>query len=433
MLGGGLLSFWVLVPAIQLFAPELTSPLIGGGALPVRDMTPGQIRSAYLLYIGAGAVAAGGLLSLLRALPSLWAAFRGAARSFSLAGGGAGLRTERDLPISLVLGGALALLLAIPLAPGLGLGFPSALLVLLFGFFFVTVSSRITGQIGSSSNPISGMTVATLLATCLLFAAVGWTGVPYKEMALATAALVCVAASNGGTISQDLKTGFLVGATPRAQQIAIAVGVVTSALVIGATLLYLNEAATTYRAAQPSGVRRERGGGRGAGRERSRAARLRLASAASWRGASWRVLYVRQPTDGVPTGKYLVGDDDRIAWLVDPGVCGLEPEQRAAGRARREGGLEVRRAEGAALPADHRRRARPQPALGAGADRCRDRADDGAVRRAVAAVRGGRLSAALDLDLDRARRLRAPSRGSTRGAQRRRGRVLRRACCSRRG
>ena len=201
--------------------------------------------------------------------------------------------------------------------------------MLLFGFFFVTVSSRITGQIGSSSNPISGMTVATLLATCLLFAAVGWTGVPYKEMALATAALVCVAASNGGTISQDLKTGFLVGATPRAQQIAIAVGVVTSALVIGATLLYLNEAATTFVPRSHPGVRRERGGRRGAGRERSRAARLRRRAPRVARRELARALRP-QATDGVPTGKYLVGDDDRIAFLVDPGVCGLEPEQRAA-------------------------------------------------------------------------------------------------------
>jgi hypothetical protein len=173
------------------------------------------------------------------------------------------------------------------------------------------------------------MTVATLLATCLLFAAVGWTGVPYKEMALATAALVCVAASNGGTISQDLKTGFLVGATPRAQQIAIAVGVVTSALVIGATLLYLNEAATTHVPRSHPGFAASEAAV--AAREASEPGRLAFApERRQWRGASWRVLYVRQPTDGVLTGKYLVGDDDRIAYLVDPGVCGLEPEQRSA-------------------------------------------------------------------------------------------------------
>ena len=432
MLGGGLLSFWVLVPAIHLFAPELRSPLVGGGELPVRDMTPGQIRNAYLLYIGAGAVAAGGLLSLLRALPSLWAAFRGAASSFSLAGGDASLRTERDLPISLVVGGALALLLAIPLAPGLGLGFPSALLVLLFGFFFVTVSSRITGQIGSSSNPISGMTVATLLATCLLFAAVGWTGVPYKEMALATAALVCVAASNGGTISQDLKTGFLVGATPRAQQIAIAVGVVTSALVIGATLLYLNEAATTFvPRSHPAFVANEAAV---RSRDASDPGRLAFASRAPRVARHELARALRAPADRGRAHRQVPGRRRRPDRL--PGRSGgLRSRARAAlgGRARREGGLEVRRAQGAALPADHRRRAGPQPALGAGADRCRDRADDGAVRRAVPTLRGGRLPAPLDLDLDRARRPRAPSRRSACVAQRLPRRKRRRASCSRRG
>jgi len=326
MLGGGLLSFWVLVPAVKHFAPDLTSPLVGGGTLPVREMTPGQVRSAYLLYIGAGAVAAGGLLSLLRTLPSLWSAFRAAASSWRGGDGAGAARTERDLPLSWVLGGAAALLVAIPLAPRLGLGLPSAFLVLLFGFFFVTVSSRITGQIGSSSNPISGMTVATLLATCLLFAAVGWTGVPYKEMALATAALVCVAAGNAGTTSQDLKTGFLVGSTPRAQQIAIAVGSVTSALVIGATLLYLDASATTYVAqSHPQLVASDAAV---AAADAAHPGRLAFAGRrVDWRGASWRVLYVREPTDGVAVGKYLVGDDDRIAWLVDPGVCGSWPEQ----------------------------------------------------------------------------------------------------------
>jgi hypothetical protein len=141
--------------------------------------------------------------------------------------------------MKLVLGGSLGIAVAIWLAPVLQINLVSAVLIVLFGFFFVTVSSRITGEIGSSSNPISGMTVATLLLTCGLFVLVGWTGVEYKAMALTTAALVCVAASNGGTISQDLKTGYLVGATPRLQQIAILVGVVTSAIVIGATLLLL--------------------------------------------------------------------------------------------------------------------------------------------------------------------------------------------------
>jgi putative OPT family oligopeptide transporter len=331
MLAGGVLSFLVLIPAIHLFAPELTSPLVGAGAKPVREMTPGQIRNAFVLYIGAGAVATGGLLTLVRSLPTIARAFAGGARDLAADGapGGARPRTERDLPMAVVVGGSAALVLAIALAPHLGINALSAGLIVLFGFFFVTVSSRITGEIGSSSNPISGMTVATLLATCLLFVAVGWSGVPYKEMALCTAALVCVAASNGGTTSQDLKTGHLVGATPAAQQIAITVGVLTSALVIGWTLLYLNDTATTYVARSfPSFDASAARVGTLAAEHPGRAAFAPEPRA--FRGESWRVLYLRQWTDGVPTGQYLVGADDRIAYLVDPGVCGVEPEQRAA-------------------------------------------------------------------------------------------------------
>ena len=323
MLAGGVLAYGVLIPAIHLFGPELTSPLVGAAALPVHAMTPGQVRNAFLLYIGAGAVATGGLLTLLRALPTIWRAFRSGVAALE-ASSGASERTDRDLPMTLVLGGALALAVAIALAPPLGIDALTAALVVLFGFFFVTVSSRITGEIGSSSNPVSGMTVATLLATCLLFVAAGRTGVPFKEMALASAALVCVAASNGGTTSQDLKTGYLVGATPRAQQLAILVGVLTSALAIGWILIALDRAATTYVAADfPT----------------FEASEARVAAAqpealafgvetTHFRGADWRVLLVREPAEGVPIGRYLVGDDRRIAYRVDPGVCGTEPEQR---------------------------------------------------------------------------------------------------------
>ena len=214
----------MLIPAIQLFGPELTSPLIGGGALPVRDMSAGQIRNAFVLYIGAGAVATGGLVSLAaRAADDLSAASARAREPRTRAAARARAHRARSADVARARRLARARRRDCRSRRCSGINaLPSALLIVLFGFFFVTVSSRITGEIGSSSNPISGMTVATLLITCLLFVAVGWTGVPYKEMALATAALVCVAASNGGTTSQDLKTGYLVGATPRAQQIAIA-------------------------------------------------------------------------------------------------------------------------------------------------------------------------------------------------------------------
>jgi putative OPT family oligopeptide transporter len=325
MLAGGLLSFWVLIPAIHLFGPDTTSPLVGGGATPVRDMSAGQVRNAFLLYVGAGAVATGGLVTLVRALPSIWHAAREGLAAVDASGAGRE-RTDRDLPMRLVLGGSLALALAIWLAPGLGIDAPTAALVVLFGFFFVTVSSRITGEIGSSSNPVSGMTVATLLATCLLFAAAGRTGVSYKEMALATAALVCVAAANGGTTSQDLKTGYLIGATPRAQQLAILVGAATSAIAIGWILVALDRAATTYVAAEFPAFRADAAAVAAAPPDvlAFGAAPLRL------RGAEWRVLEVRAPVEGVPVGRYLVGADDRIAHRIDPGVCGTEPEQRAA-------------------------------------------------------------------------------------------------------
>jgi putative OPT family oligopeptide transporter len=322
MLAGGVLAYGVLIPAIHLFGPELTSPLVGAGTLPVHAMTPGQVRNAFLLYVGAGAVATGGLLTLLRSLPTIWRAFREGLAAVD-ARAGARERTDRDLPMTLVLGGSLALAVAIALAPPLGIDAPTAVLVVLFGFFFVTVSSRITGEIGSSSNPISGMTVATLLATCLLFVAAGRTGVPYKEMALATAALVCVAAGNGGTTSQDLKTGYLIGATPRAQQLALMVGVLTSALAIGSILIALDRAATTYVAAEFPAFRADRARIDAAAQDALAFAQQPI----TFRDTAWRVLEVREATDSVPVGRYLVGDDERIVYRVDPGVCGTEPEQ----------------------------------------------------------------------------------------------------------
>ncbi len=200
-------------------------------------------------------------------------------------------------------------MLAIWLAPILNINFVSSALIVLFGFFFVTVSSRITGEIGSSSNPISGMTVATLLITCLLFLLVNWTGVDFRVMALTTAALVCVAASNGGTISQDLKTGFLVGATPSRQQIGIIVGVATSAMVIGWTLLSLNQAMTTYSARNYPNFTAQVPAD---------------AKQVEYDGRMYRQISLPELTDGVPTGRYLVNDAGKIVYLIDPGVCGTD-------------------------------------------------------------------------------------------------------------
>jgi hypothetical protein len=213
-------------------------------------MSPSQIRSAYVLYIGAGAVAAGGIISLLRSLPTIWHGLKGGISDFR--GGreqaARAPRTDQDLSMKIVVGGIFVLLAMIMIFPQLNLQWNilGAILIVAFGFLFVTVSSRLTGEIGSSSNPISGMTVATLLLTCLIFLIVGWTGPTYYVTALSIGGIVCIAASNGGTTSQDLKTGFLVGSTPKHQQTAILIGALASAVVLGPILLKLNNSSTIY-------------------------------------------------------------------------------------------------------------------------------------------------------------------------------------------
>jgi len=245
MCAGGMLSYLVLIPLIRFFGDHLPAPLPPGKEL-VRLMAPDDVREAYILYIGAGAVAAGGIISLLRSLPILWHGLKSGLADFraARAGGPALRRTERDLSMYFVAGGIVILIAAILAASRLHMNLLGAILIVIFGFLFVTVSSRLTGEIGSSSNPISGMTVATLLLTCLIFLMLGWTGPAYFVTALSVGGIVCIAASNGGTTSQDLKTGFLVGATPRFQQIAILIGSLASALALGPILLRLNDAAT---------------------------------------------------------------------------------------------------------------------------------------------------------------------------------------------
>jgi putative OPT family oligopeptide transporter len=207
-------------------------------------MAPAQIWSAYIRYIGAGAVLASGLITLARTLPTIVSSARGSFKDLSAgAAATSQVRTERDIPMIVVLGGSLLLGLFLAFSPGLPTqgNVVAAVLILVFGFFFATVSSRITGLIGTSSNPISGMTIATLILTCLLFVGLGWTGDMYSPIALCVGAIVCIAAANAGNTSQDLKTGYIIGATPIYQQIGLVIGVLTSAFVIGVTLLYLHE------------------------------------------------------------------------------------------------------------------------------------------------------------------------------------------------
>ncbi len=245
MCAGGVLAYLVLIPLITYFGAGVPGA-VAPGNIPISEMSPDDIRGNYILYIGAGAVAAGGLISLVRALPTIWHGLKSGLSDIRGGGTATTDRTDRDLPIGFVLVGILALLAAILLAPSLHMNALGAVMIVVFGFLFVTVSSRLTGEIGSSSNPISGMTVATLLLTCLVFLVIGWTGNAYYVTALSVGAVVCIAASNGGTTSQDLKTGYLVGGTPRLQQIAILIGAGASAVILGPILLTLNDSGTVY-------------------------------------------------------------------------------------------------------------------------------------------------------------------------------------------
>jgi putative OPT family oligopeptide transporter len=324
MCAGGVLAYLVLIPMIKFFGENLAGPL-APGTIPIAGMTPDDVREAYVLYIGAGAVAAGGIISVIRSLPTIWHGLRAGlgdlrlARQDFPAGSRAvargAVRTDYDLSLKFVGIGCVLLLAAIVWAPALHMNLLGALLIVVFGFLFVTVSSRLTGEIGSSSNPISGMTVATLLLTCLIFLAIGWTGPGYYVTALSVGAIVCIASSNGGTTSQDLKTGFLVGATPRLQQYAILFGAFTSALLLGPILLQLNQKTTVYvPAAQVApGLRTD-------------ATKLTTTEALSGPQARqdparYRVWQKTEP-EGGPAGKYLVNDRGEAVWLVDPGING---------------------------------------------------------------------------------------------------------------
>lgn len=321
MLGGGILASWVLIPMIKLFGDGLMSPLFPATTL-ISQMSLHEIWRSYVLYIGAGAVAAGGIISLFQSLPTIIRGASSGIKGLISAKSSKSLkttptRTEKDLPLSFVVLGVLGIIFAIWLSPSLHMNILGALLIVLFGFLFVTVSSRLTGEIGSSSNPISGMTVATLLLTCLVFVLIGWVGAEYRVTALSVAAIVCVAASNGGTTSQDLKTGFLLGGTPKYQQIGILVGAITSALVIGFTLKLLNDASTIYsKNAVPKGVVIEN------------LASLTQMEKAPGDSENYHVLQVLEnsasgPLSKLSPGKYLVNNHGEVTYLVDPGINGV--------------------------------------------------------------------------------------------------------------
>ncbi|MHB1036717.1 MAG: OPT family oligopeptide transporter [Pirellulales bacterium] len=320
MVAGGVLASFVLIPAIHFFGDGLATALYPA-TVPIRDMSEEQVWRAYVLYIGTGAVAAGGIVSLFRALPLIIGSIKAGLADVRWSPGAgekrlAG-RTDRDLPIRLVGVSTMVLILAIWLTLPLGtlfgwVNFVGAILIVLFGFLFVTVSSRLTGEIGSSSNPISGMTVATLLLTCLVFLTLNWTEPQHRLVALSVAAIVCIASSNGGTTSQDLKTGFLVGATPKYQQWAILVGAVSSALVIGWILIVLNDASTVYTTRNLPVLKKPLD-----------VAKLTDRGYAPNDDTEYYVWRAREGEMAkVPQGKYLVDAKGQIKYLVDPGING---------------------------------------------------------------------------------------------------------------
>jgi len=250
MVAGGVLSWMVLLPLLSILGNYMTVPFppVPASGLRIDQMTPNQLWSAYIRYTGAGAVLAAGLITLARTLPTIVSSFRESVKDFGGAGakGAAQVRTERDIPMTGVLGGTFLLAAFLVVAPNMPTQGQvlASVLIIIFGFFFVTVASRITGLIGSSSNPVSGMTIATLILTCTIFVARGWTGDFYAPIALCVGAVVCIAAANAGATSQDLKTGFLVGATPMYQQYGLIIGVLASSLIIGMTTLYLHDVMT---------------------------------------------------------------------------------------------------------------------------------------------------------------------------------------------
>jgi putative OPT family oligopeptide transporter len=344
MMAGAVISYFALAPAVATFGEKLNEPLSPASwddDKPrdqnnpglIRNMGPGKIKDNYVKYIGAGAVAAGGIISMFRALPliigSIVSGLRDLRATRQMARNGeTRARTEQDLPMTVVLYGSLGLVLILAAVPQLGLGLSlngllGAVMILLFGFLFVTVSSRLTGEVGSSSNPISGMTIATLLMVCLIFLILGKTGPDGMLTALTIAAVVCIASSNGGTTSQDLKTGFLVGATPKKQQYAILIGAISSALVIGLTMLALNAAGTHYtKKGLPTGARLEvpadapkEHPGKPYDRDQPDES-----GRPGWKAdtTEYRVVHVRKgQVEGVKPGRYLVDESGKPVYRAD--------------------------------------------------------------------------------------------------------------------
>jgi uncharacterized oligopeptide transporter (OPT) family protein len=260
LFAGGVISWLVLMPAIRFYGSLTPNMPLYPSTVPIPQMTPDMLWSSYIRPMGAGAVAASGLITLIKTMPTIFSALSAGlkdVRAKQQAAFAAARRTERDLSMRFVIIGSAVIvvmvwaLLKFKPIPGAQTGIISnliaAIFVVVFGFLFVTVASRISGLIGNSSNPVSGMTIATLMATCAMFLVMHWTANSYAALALTIGGVVCIAAAIAGATSQDLKTGFLVGATPYWQQISLVVGVAVSALAVGGTLILMNVGLAQYK------------------------------------------------------------------------------------------------------------------------------------------------------------------------------------------
>ncbi len=297
MFAGGVLSWLVLIPVIKFFGQQLPGVMYPG-TIRIADMTPTDIWSSYIRYIGAGAVTMAGIITLARTFPTIVSSFQTTFKQLKASRLGQALsveRTARDLPLPLIAGGAVLVvgfvwaLLAFHINPHAHGNFVSALLMVLFGFFFATVSARIVGLIGSSSNPVSGMTIATLMGTCLIFLLVGWTGGMYSAIALSIGAVVAIGGASAGATTQDLKTGFLVGGTPSRQELGYAIGVMTSVFVVGLTMQLLNRSATHVKPAHFSSV--------------AITSQMKLQGTTAYEGHTYQVYSVIGSTK-IPDGRY---------------------------------------------------------------------------------------------------------------------------------
>jgi len=334
LFAGGCLAYVVLMPAIKLFGSAMTEPMFGTTKL-IREMSAGEIRAAFVFYIGAGAVASAGIIALARSLPTIASAFRAGfadMRASRLGQAVARLRTDDDLPISLTVFGSVVLAIIIAMLPQIGVNLLGGILIIIFGFFFTTVSSRICGQVGSSANPISGMTIAALIAISFIFLLLGWNQIDDRVRAISIACVIAVAVANGGNTSQDLKTGFLVGATPKRQQIAILIGAIGSALAVGWTLTFLNSAYSYPVPEVRAGFVAPASGTSPDGNvvvHTETMSHFGVGGTDSIDNNSYQLIRVYVETQGVPAGKYLVDPaSHEIRYVVDPGIGGRIREYR---------------------------------------------------------------------------------------------------------